>query len=34
VNYAVERKSGRASSNAEKKLFGNALLNQDFTMIY
>jgi len=32
VNYAVERKTGRASFNAEKNLFGNALLNTKISL--
>ena len=32
VNYAVDRKTGRAFFNAEKKLFGNALLNTKISL--
>jgi len=32
VNYAVERKTGRALFNAEKKLFGNALLKTKISL--
>jgi len=32
VNYAVKRKTGHALLNAEKKLFGNALLNTKISL--